>query len=50
MVGQVVAVRWGGYAGLPVSSRLPDLVHDCGLAKLTVGKRVQFGASSTLDD
>ena len=46
MLGQVVAVRWGKSAGLPVSSRLPDLVCHWGLGQLTVGKRVLFGASS----
>ena len=49
MLGPVVAVRWARSAGLPVSSSLPDWVCDCGLALLLVDKRVQSGASSTLD-
>ncbi len=47
MLGQVVAVRWATSAGLPASSNLPGWV--CGLAVLLVDKRVQAGASSTLD-
>ncbi|KAA6420752.1 MAG: hypothetical protein FRX49_09329 [Trebouxia sp. A1-2] len=42
-------VRWGRSASLLGSSSAPSLGNDCGLAMLTAGKRVQNGASGTLD-
>ena len=47
MLGQVVAVRWGKSAGLPVSSRLPDLVCQS-LAWQTLNEREQVGLRSRL--